>query len=409
MIDEPHRDHPPMEGPAAGAQTATPLGSHSPECGPQHGLRGGAGEPGGDSRNTRPDRATRFVETTSRSPRRNRSALIVSTLRRTFARLTVPAPDRPRATASRHHGRAASAQTPSVSYPPCLPLWRSRRYQQSKNAPRDGCATPYLVAHARPAVHENRPALLRSLLCVPTFRPVMQSASMGPHPLTAMGCGRVCRRGNLSLSGFASTGPRCHADREMDFVHGGHRSPSRARKSLINGSPKRRPRLFISKITGPRLGISLRSLASANRPSVPIGTNPSRSASRLPKDSSIIGVSFLPKAKEMTSRSPSSSRELPTRAIPAWWMSIRLSQSPANASSRASFASVHPPPWRTSSRNTADGIQASEINCLSSSILPTLENATNGEVSSTAEMEVSQEYESPTRRSTCQGSLYSHL
>jgi len=64
MPDEPHRDHPPVEGPAAGAQAAAPVGSHSLECSAEHGLRAGTGFLGDDSRDTRPDRATRFVETT---------------------------------------------------------------------------------------------------------------------------------------------------------------------------------------------------------------------------------------------------------------------------------------------------------------------------------------------------------
>lgn len=64
MPDDLHRDHPPVEGPAAGAQAATPLGSHSSERGAEHGLRAGTGAGGDDSRDTRPDRATRFVETT---------------------------------------------------------------------------------------------------------------------------------------------------------------------------------------------------------------------------------------------------------------------------------------------------------------------------------------------------------
>lgn len=53
-----------MEGTTAGAQNAAPLGSHSVECGSKHGLRAGAGGHRDDPRDTRPDRATRFVETT---------------------------------------------------------------------------------------------------------------------------------------------------------------------------------------------------------------------------------------------------------------------------------------------------------------------------------------------------------
>lgn len=64
MADELHRENPPVEGPAAGAQAATPLGGHSPERGAEHGLRTGTGAGGDDARDTRPDRATRFIETT---------------------------------------------------------------------------------------------------------------------------------------------------------------------------------------------------------------------------------------------------------------------------------------------------------------------------------------------------------
>ena len=64
MPDDLHRDHPPMADPATGAQAAAPLGGDSAQCGAEHGLRAGAGAGGDDSRDTRPDRATRFVETT---------------------------------------------------------------------------------------------------------------------------------------------------------------------------------------------------------------------------------------------------------------------------------------------------------------------------------------------------------
>ncbi len=53
-----------MEGITPGAQDAAPLGGHSVECGSQHGLREGASGSGPAPRDTRPDRATRFVETT---------------------------------------------------------------------------------------------------------------------------------------------------------------------------------------------------------------------------------------------------------------------------------------------------------------------------------------------------------
>ncbi|MEI6493467.1 MAG: Fic family protein [Verrucomicrobiota bacterium] len=63
MPDDIHRDHPPVEGPLAGAQDAAPLGGDSSRCGPEHGIRAGVGAAGDDSRDTRPDRATRYVET----------------------------------------------------------------------------------------------------------------------------------------------------------------------------------------------------------------------------------------------------------------------------------------------------------------------------------------------------------
>jgi CRISPR-associated endonuclease/helicase Cas3 len=64
MSDEPHRDYRSLESPAPGAEAAPPLGRHSPERSQEHGLRAGAGGSGNDSRDTRPDRATRFIETT---------------------------------------------------------------------------------------------------------------------------------------------------------------------------------------------------------------------------------------------------------------------------------------------------------------------------------------------------------
>ena len=64
MTDDLHRENPPMEGPAAGAQGSAPMGGNSSERGAEHGLRTRAGCGGDDARDTRPDRATRFVETT---------------------------------------------------------------------------------------------------------------------------------------------------------------------------------------------------------------------------------------------------------------------------------------------------------------------------------------------------------
>jgi len=64
MPDDLHRHDPPVEGTAAGPQAAASVGGDSARRGPEHGLRAGAGAGGDDSRDTRPDRATRYVETT---------------------------------------------------------------------------------------------------------------------------------------------------------------------------------------------------------------------------------------------------------------------------------------------------------------------------------------------------------
>lgn len=56
--------HQPLAPPSGGDQTASPLGSHPGGCGTEHGLRGRASAGGDDSRNTRPDHATRWIETT---------------------------------------------------------------------------------------------------------------------------------------------------------------------------------------------------------------------------------------------------------------------------------------------------------------------------------------------------------
>jgi CRISPR-associated endonuclease/helicase Cas3 len=65
--DSSHHDpagkHPALESTPAGAQTSNPLGGDSPQRGREHGFREGARSGGEDSRDTRPDRATRFVET----------------------------------------------------------------------------------------------------------------------------------------------------------------------------------------------------------------------------------------------------------------------------------------------------------------------------------------------------------
>lgn len=64
MGDELAGQHPEMAKAPGAAQAATPLGDDSGRRGPEHGVREGAGAGGDDSRDTRPDRATRFVETT---------------------------------------------------------------------------------------------------------------------------------------------------------------------------------------------------------------------------------------------------------------------------------------------------------------------------------------------------------
>ena len=63
MADELDRDHPSMAPTPGGGQTPPALAGHSPGCGPEHGLRAGTGGAASPARNTRPDRATRFIET----------------------------------------------------------------------------------------------------------------------------------------------------------------------------------------------------------------------------------------------------------------------------------------------------------------------------------------------------------
>jgi len=62
--DDLGRKHPELAIPSIGAQVAHPMGEHSPGRGGEHGVREGAGRGRDDSRDTRPGRATRFVETT---------------------------------------------------------------------------------------------------------------------------------------------------------------------------------------------------------------------------------------------------------------------------------------------------------------------------------------------------------
>jgi hypothetical protein len=57
-------EHQPLVRPTAGGETATSVGSDSAGCGSEHGLREGACGDRHDHRDTRPDHATRFIETT---------------------------------------------------------------------------------------------------------------------------------------------------------------------------------------------------------------------------------------------------------------------------------------------------------------------------------------------------------
>ena len=64
MNHDSEGEHHPLASPAAGGETAPPLGSDSAGCGSEHGLREGACGDREDHRDTRPDHATRFIETT---------------------------------------------------------------------------------------------------------------------------------------------------------------------------------------------------------------------------------------------------------------------------------------------------------------------------------------------------------
>ncbi len=64
MPDELDRDHPPMAPTSSGGETPPPLAVHTHGRGAEHGLREGAGGDSPPARDTRPDRATRFLETT---------------------------------------------------------------------------------------------------------------------------------------------------------------------------------------------------------------------------------------------------------------------------------------------------------------------------------------------------------
>ena len=64
MSDELDREHPPMASAPDDGKTPPPLAGHSPGCGPEHVLRAGTSGTAPPARNTRPDCATRFIETT---------------------------------------------------------------------------------------------------------------------------------------------------------------------------------------------------------------------------------------------------------------------------------------------------------------------------------------------------------
>ena len=64
MPDELDREHQPVAPSPGGGETPPPLAGHSPGRGAEHGLRAGAGGTALPARDTRPDHATRFLETT---------------------------------------------------------------------------------------------------------------------------------------------------------------------------------------------------------------------------------------------------------------------------------------------------------------------------------------------------------
>ena len=63
MSDELDRDHQSVAPASGSGETPPSLAGHSPGRGPEHGLRTGAGGDPAPARDTRPDRATRFIET----------------------------------------------------------------------------------------------------------------------------------------------------------------------------------------------------------------------------------------------------------------------------------------------------------------------------------------------------------
>lgn len=63
-MNELDRENQPLAPASTGSEAAPLLGGDPAGCGAEHGLRGGTGASGEDTRDTRPDRTTRFVETT---------------------------------------------------------------------------------------------------------------------------------------------------------------------------------------------------------------------------------------------------------------------------------------------------------------------------------------------------------
>jgi CRISPR-associated endonuclease/helicase Cas3 len=64
MSDDLDREHREMETASSRGETSSPLEGDSSRCAPEHGLRERASGDEPPSRDTRPDRATRFIETT---------------------------------------------------------------------------------------------------------------------------------------------------------------------------------------------------------------------------------------------------------------------------------------------------------------------------------------------------------
>ena len=64
VMNELDRKDQPMAGTSGGSEASPLLGGDPAGCGAEHGLRGRASVGGEDTRDTQPDRATRFIETT---------------------------------------------------------------------------------------------------------------------------------------------------------------------------------------------------------------------------------------------------------------------------------------------------------------------------------------------------------